>query len=237
VPQARVHVTGNLKFAVFPEIPPPEETRRRLGIPDGRRVWVAGSTREGEEEIILRVFQDLRTHYRDLLLILAPRHTKQINEVERIIEGGSGLTQRGQKDGGGLTWKRRSQILEGESIDEDVLLLDTIGELTAVYGVGEVAFVGGSFVPAGGHNPLEPAAAGVPIVFGPCMAHAGSDLLLDAGAAVRATTSEELREIVTQLFDHREEAKRRGAMGRQVLQEATGVVERTMTMLEREGVL
>ncbi|MBI4531025.1 MAG: glycosyltransferase, partial [Candidatus Latescibacteria bacterium] len=172
-----------------------------------------------------------------------------ISEVERIIEegGGSirwvdkgkgrGSTQRSHKSGDELTWKRRSQILEGESIDEDVLLLDTIGELTAVYGVGEVAFVGGSFVPAGGHNPLEPAAAGVPIVFGPCMAHAGSDLLLDAGAAVRATTSEELREIVTQLFDHREEARRRGARGRQVLQEATGVVERTMTMLEREGVL
>jgi 3-deoxy-D-manno-octulosonic-acid transferase len=249
VPQERIHVTGNLKFAVFPEISPPEETRRCLGIPDGRRVWVAGSTREGEEEIILSVFRELKAHYRDLLLILAPRHIKRIGEVERIIKGeggstgwvdkgkGRGSTQRSHKSGDRLTWKRRSQIREGESMGEDILLLDTIGELTAVYGIGEVAFVGGSFVPVGGHNPLEPAAAGIPVVFGPCMTHAGSDLLLNAGAAVSVPDREGLQEIVAQFLEHREEAKRRGATGRQVLQDAAGVVERTMAMLEREGVL
>lgn len=161
-PPERVITTGNLKYA------PPDaiecarrdriatELQRQFGLGDGRPCIVAGSTVEGEEVILAEVFTRLRTvpHLATCRLLLAPRHPERFTAVERDLRH--------------FGWRiaRRTQPQSGDP-QADVMLLDTVGELAAAYRWADVAFVGGSLVPRGGHNILEPAAAGRPVVTGP----------------------------------------------------------------------
>jgi 3-deoxy-D-manno-octulosonic-acid transferase len=158
----KVNVTGNIKFdqpllkSVGSER---DKLVKELGWLPPSVTWVAGSTHPGEENIILKVYTRLREEFPNLSLILAPRSQQRFKEVFSLV-----------KQGG---WQTvcRSQLLGQNSrgVELDVLLLDTIGELSCFYSLGNFAFVGGSLVDFGGHNPLEAAQRGIPVVFGPHM--------------------------------------------------------------------
>lgn len=152
----RVEVLGNLKFDAAPARLPPAEVmtlRDAIGLDEGRPVWIAGSTHPGEEELLLRIHEALRRDLPDALLVLAPRQPARAGEVAEICRRR------------GLRFARRSV---GETAwNADVFLLDTLGELGRFYAVADAAFVGGSWVPFGGHNPLEAAAQGKPACWGP----------------------------------------------------------------------
>ena len=152
---ARVHVAGNLKFDVIAsrDLPVVQELRSR--IPHGADVIVAGSTADGEETLLLDAFREALVRRPEALLILAPRHPERFAAVADLVTGA------------GFRLWQRSQLSADAKLLGGILLLDSIGELAAVYSLASVAFVGGSLVPRGGHNILEAAQHGVPIVVGP----------------------------------------------------------------------
>ena len=150
-----VHVTGNLKFDMsLPSSPPiVESLRQSLAAEHAGPVLVCGSTVEGEEPLLLKAFENLRVAHPRAVMILAPRHPERFDEVAILVRQL------------GIPSFRRSQW-QGEPLAGGVLLVDSIGELAAVYALADVAFVGGSLVPRGGHNIIEPAQHGVAIVTG-----------------------------------------------------------------------
>jgi 3-deoxy-D-manno-octulosonic-acid transferase len=152
-----VSVSGNLKFDIATGTPAEIVETIRKALPPAARVVVAGSTVAGEEPLILSAWSQILATEPRALLILAPRHPERFDEVARLLS----LS--------GLAWQRRSLWAADPTplTAGSVLLLDSIGELSSVYSLGTVAFIGGSLVPAGGHNPLEPALYAVPVVMGP----------------------------------------------------------------------
>ena len=154
-PAERVAVSGYLKFdAPLPSPPPVVESIRTALARDGSGpVLVCGSTVEDEEPLLLRAFEIVLASHAKAVMILAPRHPERFADVAQILEGL------------GIRFWRRS-LWNGEPISGGVLLVDTIGELAALYGLADIAFVGGSLVPRGGHNIIEPAQHGVAIVVG-----------------------------------------------------------------------
>lgn len=171
-----VKTLGNLKYEAAGLEPVGGEIGREdFGIPAERMVWAAGSTHDSEDEMTLRIHKRLLSDFPDLLLLLAPRQVARGEALFRVAE----------KEG--LTVAQRS--LGGGGLSVSVLLLDTIGELSGSYRLCEVAFVGGSLVPEGGHNPLEPAAFARPVLFGPHMEdflEVSRDLVQAGGAEVVA---------------------------------------------------
>jgi 3-deoxy-D-manno-octulosonic-acid transferase len=161
--EGAVHPGGNIKAAGM--LSNAQDFDRRalleeLKLPDNVRILVCGSTRDGEERIILDAFGGIRSQYPDLRVLLAPRHTDRVGEVERLVCKY------------GFACVRRSAVGLDAQPQWEVMILDTMGELRRMYGIGVCAFVGGSLVPVGGHNPLEPIALGVPTCFGPHMENA-----------------------------------------------------------------
>ncbi|HIJ19821.1 MAG TPA: 3-deoxy-D-manno-octulosonic acid transferase, partial [Deltaproteobacteria bacterium] len=158
IPERKVMTTGNIKFDrkwVAMSRKEREEWSYRLKIKPGTFLWVAGSTHPGEEEIVLDVFMRIRASFPDFRLILAPRDIGRSREIMEMVS---------KRD---LKWVLRSRLSAGEGAEWDVLVLDTMGELGRIYGLAGVSFVGGSLVRVGGHNLLEPASFGCPILFGP----------------------------------------------------------------------
>ena len=156
----RVTVAGNLKFDVR-AVSEAEATRLLKAFTHGLRLIVAGSTLEGEEAALIEVWPLLLEADPQLAMVLAPRHPERFAAVSALLErSGIPWVQRS-------TWRRASEDSLKPLIPGQIVLLDTIGELASVYSLASVAFVGGSLIPAGGHNPLEPAQFGVPIVMGP----------------------------------------------------------------------
>ena len=155
----RVETTGNLKFdlEISDEVIKHGEIIRETVFPS-RPAWIAASTHKGEDEIILKVYTQLKQQFSSLILIIVPRHPERFDEVRKLCEAE------------GFKVKMRTS---GEpcSTDTDIYLADTMGELKMLYAASDIAFVGGSLVPVGGHNVIEPAAIGVPVVFGPYMSN------------------------------------------------------------------
>lgn len=223
VPQQRLHVLGNLKFdrAVPPGLLEQGQALRRqlLG---NRPVWIAASTHEGEETQILDVQQKLLRLLPDLLLVLAPRHPERCDKVAELVR------ERG------YVCVRRSQAKPCGQ-DASVFLLDTLGELNLFYAAADAAFVGGSLVPSGGHNVLEPAVLGLPVLFGPHMfnfADIAKRLLQEQGA-VQVQSSEQLTEQLTRLLQTAMERSRVGEAARKFVAQNRGAVTRHMELLGR----
>jgi 3-deoxy-D-manno-octulosonic-acid transferase len=162
----RVAVSGNLKFDAKPpqKTPLSEELRQRLQTAAAFPVLVCGSTVEGEELVLLGSFQALLREYPNALMILAPRHPERFDALAALIESFDGGHSSGMPR---LNSWRRSRLPADAVLRGGVLLLDSIGELASLYSLATIAFVGGSLVPRGGHNILEPAHFGVPILVGP----------------------------------------------------------------------
>jgi 3-deoxy-D-manno-octulosonic-acid transferase len=218
----RVTVAGNLKFDVR-ATQEAEVTRLLKSSMRGSRFVVAGSTLEGEEAALLAAWPRLLAIDANLELVLAPRHPERFGAVAALLES-AGFPWSRRSD-----WKARSGGESGPVAPGRVLLLDTIGELASVYSLAAVAFVGGSLVPAGGHNPLEPAQFGVPIVMGPHYANfrAITDDLR-AHDAIRIAERDDLAEVLISLLVNKEEASAMGERARQVFQQQAGATARSV---------
>jgi 3-deoxy-D-manno-octulosonic-acid transferase len=217
----RVAVTGNLKMEAPRADPGVESLWRRLLHLGDERVWIAGSTHRGEEAAILDAFLELRRDGGPLCLILAPRHPERAEEVEALARDR------------GLTPVRRSRLTAGAP--RDLILLDTVGELAALYAIADVIFVGGSLVPAGGHNVIEPALHAKPVVFGPHMQNfrEAAALLLQAGAARQVPDAARLVPALRQLLADGEARRRLGEAAWHAVSAHQGACERTLEALER----
>ncbi|PYM66546.1 MAG: 3-deoxy-D-manno-octulosonic acid transferase [Candidatus Rokuibacteriota bacterium] len=217
----RVMVTGNLKMEAPTEVAGAEQRWRRLLHLGPDRVVVAGSTHRGEEGPVLDALLAARSRGEARLrLVLAPRHPERLDEVEALVRAR------------GLSLARRSRIGAGTPVD--VIVLDTVGELAELYAVADVIFVGGSLVPAGGHNVIEPALHAKPVLFGPHMANfrAASTLLLDGGAAVQVGDGAELAVALARLLADEGARRRLGMAAWRAVQGHQGACARTIAGLE-----
>jgi len=222
VDSGRLAVLGNLKYdaALSGGSVKVGLDRAALQIPAQALVWVAGSTHRGEEEILFAAFQKLSQSCADLFLVLAPRN----------VEWGAELAAMAARHG--LAAFRRSLGGAGEG---SVLILDTLGELASVYALCDVAFIGGSLVPQRGHNPLEPAVYGKPVLFGPSMedfAEISRDLLA-VGGARQVHDAEELCAELSLLLADPAERERAGRQARELIASRRGVTEAHIALIRR----
>lgn len=213
VSAAAVETAGNLKYDVRSAADSEIALQLRAHIASGTKVIVAGSTLEGEEAFLLQTFRELRDRLPALLLVLAPRHPERFPAVQQRIEQMN------------LPCIRRSGWQPQPLASGSIFLLDSIGELASVYSLASVAFVGGSLIPAGGHNPLEPAQFAVPIVTGPYTENfRGIVGVLLAREAVRVTPPERLTATLQELLTSAKNAGM-GARARSVFEEYAGASE------------
>lgn len=219
---ARLEVTGNLKFDV--ELPPGlseqgEAIRQTWG--SKRLVLLAGSTHQGDEKPVLEAFKRLLRQFPEALLVLVPRHPERFGQVAQLTRA-CGLTV----------------CLHSEHIDcppsAQCFILDAMGELLAYYAACDVAFVGGSLEPVGGHNALEPAALAKPVLLGPHTFNFEdiTDQLLKAGAAIRVNNAQDLEQAATRLFKRPELRDQMGRAGLELVISGQGALERTLEIIE-----
>jgi len=227
-PVERVKVTGNLKYDVRLGTESALTKMLRNALPVGARVIVCGSTLDGEETILLEAWPALLAKEPNAVMVLAPRHPDRFSAVAGIITANNFMFVRASKfheeNVGKLTtsaWKAGS-----------IFLLDTIGDLASMYGLGSVAFVGGSLVAAGGHNPLEPAQFGVPVLMGPSFQNFRDvvETMRDA-SALRIVSAMEVGAELTKLLQDADEAKALGERGRAVFEAQAGATARTVQLL------
>jgi 3-deoxy-D-manno-octulosonic-acid transferase len=219
VSERAVEVVGNVKFDLPACRDEAAELRARHGLAHDRPIVAAGSTGEGEDALVLDAFSEARRNVPNLLLLLAPRHP------ERFEAAADQAARRG------FNVSRVSQGVAAASVD--VLLLDTIGQLAAFYALAGSAFVGGSLVPVGGHNLLEPLAAGAPVLFGPHTHHVAEIAadVLRSGAGIRVENAEALGRAWAELATHPDERARRAASGRAFLAANRGALGRTADLV------
>jgi 3-deoxy-D-manno-octulosonic-acid transferase len=230
VDPARIAVTGSIKFDV--QLPASLTDRAevmRLAWGINRPVWVAASTHEGEEEQLLAVHTRVRRDFPAALLVLVPRHPERFERVAALVQRQ------------GLTLARRS-LNQPCDADTAVYLGDTMGELPVALAAADVAFVGGSLVPTGGHNLLEPAAVGVPVLTGPHTFNFAeiTRLLLQKEAAVQVAGAADLGDWLTRWLGDAAERARIGENGRRTIEQNRGALERVIALvdarLDRSGV-
>jgi 3-deoxy-D-manno-octulosonic-acid transferase len=220
--RARTRVVGNAKFDMRlgdSVLDQGRELRRRyLG---SRPVWIAGSTHAGEEEQVIAAHAQLRTADPELLLLLVPRHPQRFEAVAAL------LTRLG------IPFDKRSGLAPVRP-DAHVLLVDTVGELTMLYASADAAFVGGSLVPVGGHNLLEPAALGVPVITGPYTGNGGdiARMLIEQGGAVEVADPQELADAVRRLLQDPAACARAVRSAREFVEAHRGAVERLADLID-----
>ena len=219
-----MYVTGDIKFHQIaqPSEIAGERLRQELRLPKDAPVLIAGSTHEGEEALILQVFAGLRIDLPQLILILAPRHLQRITRVEKLLG-----SQR-------VRWVKRTMISD-ERRPEEIILLDTVGELAALYGLGTAIFVGGSFCRVGGHNILEVLAHGKAVIFGPHMENFSeiAQLVVERGAGIQVRTPEGLGDALRRLIVDPSLSKEMGEKGLALLQEQQGALEKTLEIVKK----
>jgi len=220
-PAARVAVTGNLKFDMGNDI---FVRSVHLNRDSNRLFFVAGSTHRGEEEIILDVYEKIRETYPDIILILAPRHPERITEVERLLRSKN------------FRFRRRTELtfpFPGNDLIQ-IVLLDTIGELVHFYALARIVFVGGSLVPAGGHNILEPAGLGKGVLFGPYMDnfHEVAQSFISRGAGIVVSNREELLQSSLKLLANPEELEKMGRAALDIVVAHKGAAKKSAILVK-----
>jgi 3-deoxy-D-manno-octulosonic-acid transferase len=227
----RVKALGNLKYdAVLPDMVgwdqeqrPTSFYRQQFGISPEKVVWIAGSTHPGEEVAILTAYKRLSLLFPDLFLVVAPRDVERGREVKEIA------------DKLGLTVRLRTAPLQDEEFPgAPLLILDTMGELSRMYSFCNIAFIGGSLVPDGGHNPLEPAAFAKPILFGPYMddfTEIASDLL-EKDAAIVCHDEDDIFEVMKKLLVNHSIQKQMGEDAQALVIQHRGVTKRHIEIIQ-----
>jgi 3-deoxy-D-manno-octulosonic-acid transferase len=219
-PTGRVRVSGNLKFDVPPPSMLPVVESLRAALRDAGPVIVGGSTVEGEEPLLLRAFESILAAHPQAVMVLAPRHPERFAEVTRLLESL------------GIRFWRRS-LWNGDELSGGVLLADSIGELAALYSLADIAFVGGSLVPRGGHNIIEPAQHGVAIVVGEHTENFRDIVgLFQSRDAVRIVSPADLHQVFMDLISNPTARAELGRRGAEVLRSQTGATQRTADALD-----
>ncbi len=240
-PAEKVRITGSLKF----EVSVPDEAKANgaaLHAAWGERpVWIAASTRtdgkQDEESIVLEAHRQIRAQFPNALLILAPRHPERFEHVAHVI------------DATGLRFGRYSQqealedsenvIARSETSKQfmDVFLLDTLGQLATYYAAADVAFVGGSLLNLGLHNPIEPAALAKPVLFGPHRFNfkAISAQMIEAGAAQEVQSADLLAQAVLGLFENPDQCRAMGEAGQRLVMQSRGATQRVLKLLQDDS--
>jgi 3-deoxy-D-manno-octulosonic-acid transferase len=223
-PADRVRVTGNLKY----DLPVLEQDadvgaiRAGLGLAPECRLVVAGSIHRGEDEPVIEAFRSAAASRRNLCLLMAPRHPERLEEVERLLAKA------------GVPCVRRSRLPATPAREGGAILLDTMGELARLYAAASLVFVGGSLIPHGGQNILEPAAYGRPVLHGPHMGNFAEmrDRFQEARAAVQVSDTASLLRALETLLDDPTEAERMGKAGREIVAANRGATERTAALVD-----
>jgi 3-deoxy-D-manno-octulosonic-acid transferase len=215
-----VEVLGNMKFDAAPIAPATEERenlRAELGLTNDAALVVAGSTHDGEEQELLHAYKRLRSEFPKSRLLLAPRHPERFDDVEALI-----------RNAGFQVMRRSASFPSKEYAADAVILLDTIGELARVYALASVSFVGGSLAKVGGHNIIEPASFGKPVIFGPHMHHFPDvkEAFLSENAAIMAGNGEKLYDALSGLLRDPAQASKVGEAARKVVETNRGATDR-----------
>jgi 3-deoxy-D-manno-octulosonic-acid transferase len=217
--------SGNLKFDMPMNLAEadPVVLRERFRLPPDLPIWVCGSTHEGEETALLQSYRTLLEEGAELALVLAPRHPPRVPAVAELLAARS------------FPYRRRSQLTTASPLlaAGEVLLVDTLGELLPLYAASDLVFVGGSLVPTGGHNLLEAALVGRPVIFGPYMHNFReiSQLVLAAGAGSQVQSAEELPALITRYLQEPQRGQEQGAAGHQLIAIHSGATARTVALL------
>ena len=220
-PGERVFVTGNTKFdalAAADQGQEDEVLRSALGLKVGERVWIAGSTHEGEEEHLLGVYRRLLEVHPDLRLVIAPRYIERAGRIVGLVKEAGlrvGLRSKGNEEGG------------------QVVVLDTIGELSRAYRLATLVFVGGSFTTRGGQNILEPAGQGKPVLFGPHMENFRDSVQVLVGrGGIQVKDGEQLYRVMTELLAKPETVGSLGELARATVRQISGASQRNVEHME-----
>ncbi len=216
----RLPALGNLKFAT-PAAAGNGTVAMKAGyLPKNRIIFIAGSTHPGEEQLLIDSYARLRGRHPELFLVLAPRDSKRAGELVTLA-GGRGLTA-----------ALRSA---GTFQPADIFILDTIGELVDFYGLADLAFVGGSLVKKGGHNPIEPAAMAIPVLFGPNMEDFSeiAASLIAEGGATEIGDPEQLTGILSDLLDHSDQRSRMGQAAQRCVLRQHDIIARHLLLIDR----
>jgi 3-deoxy-D-manno-octulosonic-acid transferase len=218
----RTHVTGNLKFDfAVPSNVKTKGAELREHYAAGRHVWVAGSTHAGEEAQVLEAHREVRKTHPGAILVMVPRHPQRFNEVASWLEKQN------------ARFIKRSQP-SARTPDLEVVLVDTLGELLDFYAMGDVAFVGGTLVEVGGHNLLEPAALGLPVLAGPHNFNSAdiAKILVEQGAALIVADAKELAARVSVLLSNPADRARIGALGRECVEDNRGALNKLLSLID-----
>lgn len=221
--ESQIRITGSLKFEYrFPASLTEQGDAIRQHWGGIRPVWVAASTRSGEDELVLRAYDELKKVHQDLILIIVPRHPERFAQVARLAEKT------------GYRVNRRSEHPNMIPAQTDILVGDTMGELLLFISTSDVVFMGGSLVPTGGHNLLEPAAAGKPVVFGPHMFNFAeiSRMVLDRGAGVQIDSASELAPVVDMYINNTGVRFAAGQAGKELVEQNRGALEKNLALIE-----
>jgi 3-deoxy-D-manno-octulosonic-acid transferase len=209
---------GNIKFDMaLPEV----QIEYGRALRDGAPAWIAASTHEGEEDAAFTVHREVLKTFPNARLILVPRHPQRFDAVEKLIQKTT------------LSFQRRSE-LNGAVPSASVLLGDSMGEMFMYFSMADIAFVGGSLVPVGGHNVLEPAALGMPVLFGPQMHNfiAARDLLLETNAAEQVSDDVKLAYAVLALMRDPARAQAMGLAGQQAVAANRGALSKLLALID-----
>jgi len=223
----KLRTTGNLKLNQNIPIRIPEDKNGlflSLNLREGQSILIAGSTHRGEEEIILRVFRELKREFPELILLLAPRHPERFPEVAALLE-----------DKGFRSVRRTAINPSSGDHTVEIILLDTIGELFKFYSIGTVIFIGGSLVPIGGHNILEPAIYKKAVLFGPHMDNFSdiSQILSSKGAGICVRNEKELLERARALLLDEGLRESLGKAALEVIEENQGALRKSIEVIEQ----
>ncbi|MBU0478352.1 3-deoxy-D-manno-octulosonic acid transferase [bacterium] len=223
----KVRVTGNTKFDALVSKEENADVKNKFtklfGIRENDKVIIAGSTHKGEEEKVLDAFQYICQKVTNVLLILAPRHPERFREITKLLEDRN------------IDYILRSTLDKIKRDKQQVIILDTIGELSKLYTIADVVFIGGSLVPTGGHNVIEPASLGKPVVFGPYMYNftESAKLLLECKGAIQISDEAELAACLLKLILNPEYAEQIGKIAKEAVQKNKGASKRNLEVISR----
>ncbi len=224
-PADKVATTGNLKYDIpFRQIGDDEKRKLRsqYAIPENSTVITAASTHAGEEQHVISAYRKLLDSDSNLLLVLVPRHPERSSEVAALLE---------RTD---ITFRRRTALKDGELLPKGgILLVDTVGEMMNLYALSDIAFVGGSLVPTGGHNLLEPASLGLACLFGPHMNNFReiAELVLQYGAGIQLESPQELADACRDLIADNARRLLLGQNGLKMMADNGGATKRHMEII------
>ena len=221
----KISITGNTKFDALVSKEENADVKNKFikifGIKENDKVIIAGSTHRGEEEKVFDAFEYACQKISNVLLILAPRHPERFIEVTKLLKDRN------------LNYILRSALDETKREEQQVIILDTIGELSKVYAIADVVFIGGSLVPTGGHNVIEPASLGKPVVFGPYMYNftESAKLLLECKGAIQIPDGDRLAACLLKLLTNSEYAKQMGDTAKKIVYEKKGASKRNLEII------